>query len=97
MKLLFSFLILLLLFIFSTREAKAIIVVVPTIIIPIVHIAAWIIGAVATPVLGLSALYFKIKKKSPAVGILFGMGLLVLLGIIITIVFKIISPQRPIY
>jgi len=85
------------LFLLSTEESKAIIVVIPVVLIPIVSIVVWIIGALATPVIGLSAFYFKIKNKSPFLGIIIGIGLLILLGIVITLIFKLVNPQRPIY
>ncbi len=92
-----SILLFLVIFALSVNDAKAIVVLIPVILIPIVNVVVWIIGAIATPVVGLTTLYFKIKKKSPVIGILIGVVLLLLLGIIITIVFKIINPQRPIY
>jgi hypothetical protein len=85
------------LFFISTKEAHAIIVIIPAILIPIVSIVVWIITAVTTPVLALSIIYFKIKKKSPFLGILFGVGLLLLLGAIITVILKLLNPERPIY
>jgi hypothetical protein len=92
-----SFLLSLLFLIFSTKNANAIIVIVPVVLVPIVSIVVWIIGALATPVIALSTFYFKTKKKSPFLGMLFGLGLLLLLGVLITIVFKIINPDRQIF
>ncbi|QQG41959.1 MAG: hypothetical protein HYV90_01445 [Candidatus Woesebacteria bacterium] len=92
-----SLLLFLVIFTLSVTDAKAIVVLIPVVLIPIVNVVVWVIGAIATPVVGLTALYFKIKKKSPVIGILLGVVLLLLLGLIITIVFKIINPERPIY
>ena len=97
MNILFSVLIATSLLFVFTKEAHAIIVVVPAILIPIVSIVVWIIGALATPVVALSALFFRIKKKSLFLGILFGLGLLLIIGVIITLIFKLVDPQMPIY
>jgi hypothetical protein len=56
----------------------------------------WIIGALATPVVALSALYFKMKSRSLFLGIIIGIIILLLLGVIITVVLKLIDPGRPI-
>jgi hypothetical protein len=87
----------LIIFFSFTHTAKAIIVIVPVILIPIVHFLVWIIGALTTPVLALSTLYFKIKKKSPIKGFLFGLGILILLSLLIVLIFKLINPARPIF
>ncbi|MEK7168747.1 MAG: hypothetical protein AAB778_01930 [Patescibacteria group bacterium] len=81
----------------STDNVHAIIVVIPAVLIPIVSTVVWIIGAITTPVIALSIWYFKFKKKSSVLGFLAGVMILVLLGVIITAIIKLISPQRPIY
>jgi hypothetical protein len=81
----------------STRDANAIIAIVPVILIPVVSIVVWIIGAITAPVITLSAIYFKMKKRSTVLGIFVGIGILLLLGIVITLIFKLVNPQRPIY
>lgn len=97
MKLLASFLLFLLFFFSSTKESNAIIIVVPVILIPIVKIVALIITAIATPVLGLSTWYLKLKKKSILFGIFVGMIILILVGLLFTLGIKIVNPSRPLY
>lgn len=97
MKVFVSILLSIFMLVASTKHASAIIVLVPVVLIPIVNIVVWIIGALATPVIALSTIYFKIKKKPPFVGVLIGIGLLLLVGIIVTVIFKWVNPQRPIY
>lgn len=92
-----SILLSIILLVLSIKDAKAIIVVVPIVLIPIVNIVVWIIGALTTPIIALSALFFKIKKKSPVVGVFVGIGLVLLLGILIAIFFKLVNPDRPLY
>lgn len=81
----------------STNYAHAIIVIIPTILIPIVSIIVWVITAITAPVIGLSALYFKLRKKSVIRGMLFGIFLVLLTAVILFIVLKLIDPNRPIY
>ena len=69
------------------------VVIVPAVLIPIVHIVVWIVGALITPVVALSALYFKMRKKSLLLGIIFGLGIVLIFGIIIILIFKLINPQ----
>ena len=80
----------------SAQPAHAIIVIVPTVLIPIVNIVVLIVGAISTPVIGLIALYFKIKKKPLLKGVLFGLFVLLLITVIMIFVFKVVNPQRPI-
>ena len=54
-----SILLSIILLVLSIKDAKAIIVVVPIVLIPIVNIVVWIIGALTTPIIALSALFFK--------------------------------------
>ena len=85
------------LLILFTNEAKAIVVLVPVVLIPIVKILAVIIGAFAVPVVSLSTFFYKIKKKSPIAGMLIGIVLLILLGIIVILILKTVNPQRQLY
>lgn len=80
MKLLLFTLIFLVIFAISAKPAQAIIVLVPIALIPVVKIVVLIITALTTPVVGLSALYFKLKKKSVWLGILMGIVILLILG-----------------
>lgn len=92
-----SILLSIVIFFLSTKSTHAIIVIVPVVLIPIVSIVVWIIGAITAPVVALSAMYFKMKKKSPFLGVLVGVVILFVLAIIIAIVLKLINSQRPIY
>ena len=57
-----SILLSIILLVLSIKDAKAIIVVVPIVLIPIVNIVVWIIGALTTPIIALSALFLKLKE-----------------------------------
>lgn len=97
MKVIASVLLFLIIFALSTKEAKAIIVIIPVILIPIVKMVVLIIGALTAPVVGLSVFYSKLKKKPVVFGILVGVFILLFLGLVITIGFKLINPARPLY
>lgn len=84
-------------FTISVRPAHAIIVIIPTVLIPIVNIVVWIVGVITAPVVGLSALYFSFKKKSTVKGVLFGILLVLLITLTVAVVIKIMNPNRPIY
>lgn len=84
-------------FALSTSSVNAIIVIIPTVLVPIVHVVVWVIGALAAPVVSLTALYFKMKNKSLLGGILFGIFLLMIIGLLAVIMFKMLDPNRPIY
>lgn len=92
-----SILLSIVIFFLSTKSTHAIIVIVPVVLVPIVSIVVWIIGAITAPVVALSTLYFKAKKRSPIIGFLIGTVILIMLGIVITIMFKLLNPERPIY
>lgn len=97
MKFLKSIFLLLLLLLIFTNDANAIIVIVPVILIPIVKIAALIVGALATPVISLSVWYLKMKNKPIYFGIIVGISILAILGILISLGIKITNPSRPLY
>lgn len=97
MKFIISVLLSIIFFLASRSEPKAIIVIVPVILIPIVKIVALIIGAFAIPVVSLSTWYLKLKKKPIYFGILIGLIILIILGITITFGFKLVNPQRPLF
>lgn len=80
----------------SARSVYAIITVIPVILIPIVNILVWIIGALATPVVGLSVLFFKLKKKPWLHGLITGVVILIVIALIIALLLKYINPDRPI-
>lgn len=84
-------------FVLSVKPAYAIIVVIPAILIPIVQIVVWIVTAIATPIIGLSALYFKFKNKPVFKGVLLGLVILILIALVVGLSFKFLNPQRPIY
>ena len=63
-----------------TSDANAIVVLTPVVLIPIVKIVALIIGAIATPVISLSAIYYKLNKKPIIRGVLFGILTLIILA-----------------
>jgi hypothetical protein len=85
------------LFILSTKNANAIIAIIPVVLVPIVSIVVWIIGALTTPVLALTAIYFKLKKKSIYYGVLAGIVILILSAVLIIIILKLANPERPLY
>ena len=85
------------LLILSPTPAKAIIVVIPTILIPVVKIVALIIGAISIPVTSIFGLYFKVKNKPAKNGILLGVFALIILAIVIAFILRIENPARPIY
>ena len=97
MNIIASFLLFLIFFFVSVTDAKAIIVITPVVLIPIVKIVALVIGTLATPVISLSTFYLKLKKKSVLLGFAVGILILIILGVMITLGFKLINPQRPIY
>lgn len=97
MKLISGVLLTTILFFASTRNAHAIIVIVPTILVSIVNIVVIIIGVLATPVVGLSVFYSSLKKNSLKRGFYIGILILIIISIVIALTIKIVNPSRPIY
>lgn len=81
----------------SVSNAYAIIVIIPAVLIPIVNIVVWIIGAISAPIIAMSAFYFKLKNKSVLKGVVIGIALLLIISLLIILIFKLVDPQRPIY
>ena len=81
----------------SVQPAHAIIVIVPTVLIPIVNIVVLIIGVLTAPIVGLTTLYFKMKSKSLVRGIVLGVIIVLVISLLAVFLLKIINPERPIY
>lgn len=79
------------------QPAHAIIVIVPTVLIPVVNIVVIIIGVLTAPIVGLTTLYFKMKSKSLVRGVVFGVIIIVVISLLAVFLLKIINPERPIY
>lgn len=97
MRLLIFVVTILIMFVLKTGKVEAIVVIVPTVLIPIVQILAWVIAAITTPVLTLSSLYAKNKNKSFLFGLFIGLVVILIITIIVVVSFKLIDPYRPLY
>jgi hypothetical protein len=82
-------------FIVFVDRVDAIIFLPAIILIPIAKIIAVLIGGFSLPVIGASAFVNKITGKSAAKGILYGIIILVVLGVIAAVVLKLVNPDRP--
>lgn len=76
-------------------RVDAIIFLPAIILIPIAKIIAVLIGGFSLPVLGASAFVNKITGKSAAKGVLYGIIILLVLGVVAAVVLKLINPNRP--
>lgn len=83
-------------FIFASN-AYAIVVIVPAILIPIVNLVVWIVGAVSVPVAGVLFAYSKVKKVSHKKILSTLFIVLFLVALITFILLRIVNPDRPIY
>jgi hypothetical protein len=86
-----------LLFVLYTKPVYAIIVIIPAALVPIVSIVVWVITAISAPIVGLSVLYSKTKKKSIWKAIFVSLVAIFIIAIMLGLILKVINPQRPVY
>ncbi len=77
------------------KPVHAFIIIPALILIPIAHIVAAIIGGFSLPAMGLGLLWSKLTEKSLPKGIAFGMSFIIIAAVVIAIVLKVLSPERP--
>lgn len=78
-------------------QAHAIIFLPAIVLIPIAKIVALIVGGFSFPALGVGALWSKLFGKSLRRTISVIIAILVVLGIILAIFFKLHNPDRPLF
>lgn len=79
----------------SVSNAHAIIVLPALLLIPIAKLVAIVISGFIIPVAGISAFISSLRKKSFAQLFLFGIGILLVVGIVLAVILKLLHPDRP--
>lgn len=90
-------LIFILVFLFSTSQVKAIVVIIPTVLVPVVHIIISFLGVIFVPIVAISTYILKLKKRSLIKGVLVGILITMVFGVLGFVLIRLLNPDRPIY